>query len=182
MRRDEEYDALDAKIQRLETERTYYQVASEMAAKERDVALLQVNAFIDNTREILAILETVPWDSKTRTIAISVSSMLQRGLKNAGIVCPDPGHFNSDVPCPTCTIRRNDLSTHPELLKTRPLTCGECRAEIRTDICPACAAKAVMRECRGEGVEKRFCRCPGTACYSDGKCHDCNLPTEDEGA
>ena len=48
-----------------------------------------------------------------------------------------------------------DLPDHPELLKVHPLTCGECRAEIRTDICPACAAKAVMRECRGEGAEKR---------------------------
>lgn len=33
-----------------------------------------------------------------------------------------------------------DMPDHPELLRKHPLTCGECRAEIRTDMCPKCVA------------------------------------------
>ena len=36
--------------------------------------------------------------------------------------------------------KRKDVTPLPEM-KRHPFTCGECRAEIRTDVCPACAGK-----------------------------------------
>jgi hypothetical protein len=87
--------------------------------------------------------------------------------------CPYKDDINArDPECPACKIlgpvavnRHSDyLPDHPELLKGHPLTCGDCGAKIRTDLCidclqdgrcTGCGAKAPPCLCRELGTEPK---------------------------
>lgn len=162
----------EANINRLNTLKDVYSTeAFALQAKLRD-ANLQVRA----AEEVLRLVRA--WNDAHTSIegemyavplreAIEEFDALPKGTENRDRACVICGlKRRPDEPllsdrCPLCYDRlvkglekRVDLSAHPELLKVHPLTCGECRAEIRTDLCQKCAL-LVCPTCKAPG----YCEC-----------------------
>lgn len=125
-------------------ERDGFCEAFKASEKERHDALLQV----ESARAILTKLN----DCHGRDVAVNgdhpefcdcawchlwgeVRAFLHPGDYPEKRVDPAPANWDKIIGA------LPDLPDHPELLKVHPLTCGECRAEIRTDICPECAER-----------------------------------------